>query len=51
MARKTVRSLEPLKWAAIGSALTLLAVWGPHKMIDQGQAAGSAAVAWVQGLF
>ena len=40
MARKAVRSIEPLKWMAIGSALTLLVVWGPHKMIDQVEAAG-----------
>ena len=51
MARKAVRSLAPLKWMAIGSALTLLVVWGPHKVIDRGQAAGSAAVTWVQELF
>ena len=51
MARKTMRSLAPLKWMAIGSALTLLIVWGPHKVIDRGQAAGSAAVTWAQGWF
>jgi hypothetical protein len=51
MARKAVRSIEPLKWMAVGSALTLLIVWGPHKLIDQGQAASSATVTWVRAAF
>ena len=51
MARKTVRSLEPLKWMVIGSAATLLVVWGPHKVIDQVEAAGAWVSASVRGLF
>ena len=51
MARKAVRSLEPLKWMAAGSFLTLMIVWGPHKLFHTGYDAGTSAAASVRAVF
>ena len=51
MARKAVRSAKPLMWMAAGSFLTLMVVWGPHKLFHAGYDAGTSAAVAVGGLF
>ncbi|WP_205504665.1 hypothetical protein [Sphingomonas arenae] len=40
-----MRSAKPLMWMAAGSMLTLLVVWGPHRLFHAGYDAGTSAVA------